>query len=259
MSSIHKNTSVYDAVFLSPHLDDAVLSCGLQIIDLINRGKSVLVVTFFTRGSNLLSPDITLFVKDSGATSAEQLFLDRVQEDKKVMKLLSADPQHFSFCDALFRTHPKEPHALLYGTYQKVFSGKIHSLDSELLSTLTGTISEIMSHSAKTSTLFYAPLGVGGHVDHLLIHQAAKAAQLSKMRFWEDVPYQTEAPRVIHRLSQLSAGGESFLKKTIFNSQNAALKQKAVSLYRSQVEGLKVAGLGTINYHTEAYYQLVAQ
>ncbi|MFQ5421191.1 MAG: PIG-L family deacetylase, partial [Anaerolineae bacterium] len=35
----------YDAIYLSPHLDDAALSCGGQIFTRTSAGESVLVVT----------------------------------------------------------------------------------------------------------------------------------------------------------------------------------------------------------------------
>ncbi|KAB2956573.1 MAG: PIG-L family deacetylase, partial [Thermoanaerobaculia bacterium] len=37
-----------DLLVLSPHLDDAVLSCGGRIADEVARGRDVLVVTVFT-------------------------------------------------------------------------------------------------------------------------------------------------------------------------------------------------------------------
>ena len=35
----------YHAIYLAPHLDDAVLSCGGQIFERTARGENVLVVT----------------------------------------------------------------------------------------------------------------------------------------------------------------------------------------------------------------------
>ncbi|MEZ4728018.1 MAG: PIG-L family deacetylase [Caldilineaceae bacterium] len=37
--------SVYDAIYLSPHLDDVALSCGGQIFGATRTGQRVLIVT----------------------------------------------------------------------------------------------------------------------------------------------------------------------------------------------------------------------
>ncbi|MCB0027388.1 MAG: PIG-L family deacetylase, partial [Anaerolineales bacterium] len=38
-------TMPYDAIYLAPHLDDAVLSCGGQIFDRVQAGQKILVLT----------------------------------------------------------------------------------------------------------------------------------------------------------------------------------------------------------------------
>ncbi|MHA1303522.1 MAG: PIG-L deacetylase family protein [Candidatus Heimdallarchaeaceae archaeon] len=42
-----------DHIFLSPHLDDAVASCGGLIAKLVEQGNKVIVATFFTKSPDL--------------------------------------------------------------------------------------------------------------------------------------------------------------------------------------------------------------
>ena len=122
----------YDALFFSPHLDDAVLSCGGLIGQLANQKKKVLVVTIFTAGQELapMSQDATQFTRQSKAKNATTLFRTRKSEDRKALSLLDADFLHLEYIDALWRT---TQNSQLYPSFEHIFSGKIDRHDLSMI------------------------------------------------------------------------------------------------------------------------------
>ena len=91
-------------LFISPHLDDAVLSAGDFILFLIEQKIPVTVITVFTK----ISPKpYTLsaksFIRQCGYNDAELLFADRRSEDKEIFKKIGIQTEHFDFVDATWR------------------------------------------------------------------------------------------------------------------------------------------------------------
>lgn len=179
--------SFYDSfVFLSPHLDDAVLSCGDLMEHLKKNNKEIQVVSFFTQArANILSPFIRLFLSRCDSDNAEALFAQRRQEDTNALHLFHAKLIHYNYLDAGWRTNSK---GFYYPTVEDVFSGTIHP-DEKLLSLkITKRLLFLQKQARFKKTMFFAPLGIGNHVDHVIIHKASQSLQ-SPMLYWEDVPY----------------------------------------------------------------------
>ena len=88
-------SQAYDAIYLSPHLDDAVLSCGGQIHRRTRNGERVLILTVFTQD---LAPEITSeatkTVLDMMGLSAEEAMAVRRKEDAAACRMLGADLIH---------------------------------------------------------------------------------------------------------------------------------------------------------------------
>jgi LmbE family N-acetylglucosaminyl deacetylase len=248
------NLSSYDAVFFSPHLDDAVLSCGALLARLANKRKKTLVVTLFTRGQRLASPskDEQLFRKQAGIRSAEALFVQRRQEDQRAAKILGFEALHLGFIDALWRTSGKQA---LYPTFAKIFQGKINGRDTQLLQTLTSECRAIIKKVKPTAPI-YAPLAIGQHVDHVVTFTRVQKLSLGRRAivYWEDVPYRNQIGAREKRFAQLDRLPKpSFL---IANPNESALKHKACEAYTSQLPWLKEAGLGDIDFFKEGFFTL---
>lgn len=248
------NAAQYDALFFSPHLDDAVLSCGGLLARLKTQKKKTLVVTLFTQGQELAlkSGDLQNFLKQSSVKSTEELFRKRRREDVRVAKFLGFDIQHLNFTDALWRTHQNIP---LYPTFKEIFAGEISSHDKELMKKVKENCSEIIENSKK-SVQVYAPLAIGRHVDHVLIFKLLQdiSRQLKrKLLFWTDVPYRDQVGATEKRLAILKFVPRNFL--TSYSAIEAAKKEKACDLYATQLPWLKKAGLGTLDYYKEGFFE----
>ncbi|MCZ0978588.1 hypothetical protein O1L60_03410 [Streptomyces diastatochromogenes] len=94
-------------IVLSPHLDDAVLSCG-ALLGWAGRRAPVTVATLFTEAA---PPPYTLcarqYLRLTRARDAEELFADRREEDRRVLGLLDVDWRHVGLVDGMFRRLPR--------------------------------------------------------------------------------------------------------------------------------------------------------
>lgn len=186
-------------VVLSPHLDDAVLSCGALMTHAVQR-THVRVATFFTRAG---LPPYTLsgrrYLHHAGQRDAGRLFRDRRAEDREVLERLGADWLHLGLVDGLFRRKPRpageradwvrrvlpEP-AHVYPTYRgHLAKGRISPHDADTLACARACLAELAS---APGTVLLAPLGVGGHVDHVLVRTAA-ALSGEPVVYYSDFPY----------------------------------------------------------------------
>lgn len=107
-------------VFISPHLDDAVLSAGDLIAGLLKDGEKVRIITVFTDfGAGPMHLNARRYVFESGALTVHSFKRLRLIEDRRAME----------------------------------------------------------------------KLGVGGHVDHMIVNQAVKKLKADRKYFWLDLPY----------------------------------------------------------------------
>jgi LmbE family N-acetylglucosaminyl deacetylase len=214
----------YGHIYLSPHLDDAALSCGGGIAAQHAAGERVLVVTFCTAAPapNMQFSDLALeFHRKWGLRPAE-VVAARLREERRALEILNADSYWAGMLDAIYRY----PDA--YNTRGSLFNTP--AADDPLLPELHQLIGGLREHAPDAT--FYAPLGVGSHVDHLITHAAARAALGDTLLFYEDLPYATRPGALDQRLAALE---DSLTSRTI--AIDATLEQKidAIKAYASQI------------------------
>jgi LmbE family N-acetylglucosaminyl deacetylase len=165
----------YDCLFISPHTDDATLSCVGRMLWERNRGQRVLVVVVFAEGPT----------RGAGESHA----LEGLGIDELRLELPSAptrDPAYGSFAAVLEGGHPADAQRR---------TSLVETLDALVLQTQAKHI--------------YLPLGVGGHVDHLIVHEAGSQAIPEsagrEIFFYEDRPYAFLPGAIWIRLGQLGA------------------------------------------------------
>ncbi len=170
----------YDQIFLSPHLDDAALSCGGQIARASRSGAKVLVITVFTGDAPAgeLSPLASELHAMWGA--GDNPFAARRAEDRASCAILGADFEHWNFPDAIYRRDAAG--SWLYPSRRELLSEPA-AADAGLLGELTRRLAALSGLAVR------GPLAVGGHVDHRLVRQALEAAALPGLELYEDFPY----------------------------------------------------------------------
>jgi LmbE family N-acetylglucosaminyl deacetylase len=173
----------YDAIYLSPHLDDAALSCGGQIYDLTARGKPVLIVT-------LMAGDPADAPASQFAQSLHQrwelesdVVRARQAEDIAACTTLGADWEHWDFLDCIYRVE-SGTNRPFYTSDTEIF-GKIDATEIDLVGTLASRMGQLPDCNR-----IFAPLTLGNHVDHQLTRQAAERCfSVSHLYYYEDYPY----------------------------------------------------------------------
>ncbi len=139
-------------IFLSPHLDDAVGSCGGLIAKLIYQREKVLVLSLYTKNLDLskLPQKYHKFAN----------YEERKMEDKKAMDRLSADYRWLDLPERAYRDPiPKKP----TGVFKINLSAGLAQFPN--IKRIQEEISKAIDESP--NSIIYAPLGVGNHFDHV--------------------------------------------------------------------------------------------
>lgn len=178
-------TNKYEIIFISPHLDDAILSCGGLIAKFSKEKKKILIVTVFTEGINK----------------------KRKNEDNEVCKALNVDYIHLGLTDVINRKNDL--------SWEKIKDKLIKRIEIQ-----------------KNGVLYF-PLGIGGHMDHLLVRQVGVSFKKNRVYFWEDYPYKMYNSAQIELLKLR----EHFLLNIVENIEDFLdTKKRLIGLYKSQTK-----------------------
>ena len=169
------------ALAISPHLDDAVFSCGGTLATLAGQGWAVTVATVFT--ASVARPDgFALACQlDKGIGAAIDYMALRRDEDAAACRALGLRaPIWLPFSEAPHRG---------YGSAAALFAGE---RDDDTVHQAIGR--ELGRLLAEPPDLVLAPQAVGAHVDHV---QVVRALRLSggglPILWWTDFPYSVRA------------------------------------------------------------------
>jgi LmbE family N-acetylglucosaminyl deacetylase len=186
----------YDRIYIAPHLDDAVLSCGGQIAQAVADGTRVLVVTLCA-GSPPADAALTPFAQYLHAAWAlgNDPIAQRRAEDAAALSMLGCDGLQLDQLDAPYRV-------AAYGE-PEAWRGRVVA-DDPLIAASRAILEQL--HAQQPAAPLYAPLGVGGHVDHQVVCAAGLALRTAgaSVAWYEDAPYAAKAPAAIEtRLAEL--------------------------------------------------------
>jgi LmbE family N-acetylglucosaminyl deacetylase len=168
-------------IYLSPHADDAALCAGGLIFEQSRQGDDLQIWTMF---SGIPATDhLSAFAREMhrkwGTTSARETVLVRREEDLRAAEVLGARVQHFDFLDAIYRQGADG--APLYGD-------PVAALLTEADKGLPEHIAGALSRRFQPDDRIVCLLGIGGHVDHVLVRQAAESLG-RPLHFVADFPY----------------------------------------------------------------------
>src|SRR5262245_17808904 len=214
----------YAHIYLSPHLDDAALSCGGAIAAQRAAGERVLVVTLCTAApaSDMPFSDLALEFHRKWGLAPAEVVAARLREERRALEILDADSYWAGMFDAIYR-YPEA-----YNTRGSLFNAP--APNDPLLPALRRLIGDLRERAP--DGVFYAPLGVGSHVDHLITHAAARAALGDALLFYEDLPYATRPGALDQRLAALEG---SLSSRTMAIDPTFDKKIAAIKVYASQL------------------------
>jgi len=213
-------------IFISPHLDDAVLSAGGFIYDRTHTDGARIEIWTLSGGvppEADSSPLAQFLHAQWGFASAAETVRARRLEDRQAAKIVGATPVHFDFLDCIYRRGADGE--WLYPA--SVFVPP-HEADAHLPAAMTS----VLAAELKPDDVVYSPLAIGNHVDHVLTRQAAEALG-RPLLYYADIPYLLKHPEAIESLGQ----GKPLAARRVSQAGLDAWVRGIVS-YRSQLSSL---------------------
>ncbi len=181
-------------LILSPHADDAVLSCGGLMYTLKQQGEAVEVLTL-TVADVPYPPPASPVVLDLHPRwgLGDNPYIVRRAEDQAAVERLGAKIVFGDWLDAIYRLDANGQ--AYYPSYDSLFA-EIHPDDPVLKLVLD-------YHERADLKALYIPLAAGNHVDHQLVRNLAiRGLQGTpshfEVYFYEEYPYAAETNEVLH-------------------------------------------------------------
>jgi LmbE family N-acetylglucosaminyl deacetylase len=221
-------------VYLSPHLDDAVLSCGGAIHQQTAAGQAVLVITIFAGqpATTDLSP-FALVQQHYWGNPPQPLALRRA-EDAAALAYLNSEVAHLDYLDCVYRTSPDG--RWLY-TNEEALWAEVDPADPMIQEETGGLIGHLVELlPEREQVTICAPLSAGHHVDHQIVHSAARKLSGMEYRviFYEDYPYAAKPGEPEATLTAI--GGEAWHVESLpLSVADVTAKVFALGYYRSQM------------------------
>ena len=144
---------------VSPHLDDAILSCGILMQRHKAAGDEVLSLNIFTAGTN-----------------AENRRMEELLAEKEI------GAQAF-FLDEL-DAPDRSP---LYKSDIKLFFGALEDISEQYIAKLEKRVRDFFTEHK--IDIAYFPLAAGTHIDHRIAHAFGQRIKDIPVKFYEDRPY----------------------------------------------------------------------
>lgn len=213
-------------IYLSPHLDDAVLSAGGLIYEQSRAGIPVEIWTLmcgYPPGTDAdASPFAQLLHAQWGFSGAEETVRRRREEDRQAARILGADIVHFDFLDCIYRRGSDGQ-----WLYSDVFVPP-HPQDADIPAQIAAAVSTRLD----PDDVIVCQLSVGSHVDHVLARAGAELLG-RPLHYDVDVPYIFYYPGELEqKATGMREAVESITETGLQRWQEAALE------YKSQISGL---------------------
>lgn len=158
------DTKLRTNIYISPHFDDAVFSCPLNMINDIKNGYRVIVITVFS---------------NSGPSSTTENILRRT-ENNNALNLLKAESIELGYNDAPYRHN-------YYNNFNRIVFERHSDDGTEFVKSISTKILSLCEQYSPE--IIYAPLGIGTHIDHRICFEATKQLIDYPIYYYEDRPY----------------------------------------------------------------------
>lgn len=235
----------FDCLIVSPHHDDAVLSCGELLAQLKGKTAVTVINVFTSAHGKPYTLSEKQFLKASGSSDALALYEERENEDKKILSQLGVSIINLGFEDALFRRK-----------IRRTFLGRLLSEFDHVYPTYRWHLLKGLSRndiSAKElkkkllpyknkKTLVFAPYAIGDHVDHLIVRNVCEEL-FDNLILYSDFPYNVR----LNSDGKVLDGGKIYTLKPDYVKKSGLIKG-----YKTQFNGLFSNGI--IPKHDEFYF-----
>jgi LmbE family N-acetylglucosaminyl deacetylase len=214
-------------IYLSPHLDDAVLSAGGLIYEQTSSGIPVEVWTLMCGYPP--AGEVSEFAEQQhrqwGFATADEAMRSRRQEDQNAVAVVGAQVVHFDFLDCVYRR----------GTDGNWLYSEISVPPHVEDANLPKLIAESTSARLEPDDVVVVQLSVGSHVDHVIVRQAAEL-------LGRPLLYDIDIPYMLYKPDDFAPKSMGMRESTYFITESGLKAwQDAVLEYKSQVPLLGAA------------------
>ena len=234
LTSLNDITTRHRHIFLSPHYDDVVFSCGGTLGVQLSNGLHPLIITIF---GGVPSPDTqlsSLAMSDHRAMGIAPVqgigaaVEERRKEDRAAMGYLELDYLWLDYLDAIYRGNPP-----YYPTKESLIGGDVNAADLAIDRQLAQDL--VALHDRLPDTSWYAPLGIGRHVDHQIVSSAIDrlVKRNAKVYYYEEMPNALQPGALDARLAEL---GGSFEPALVEMSEFLAARLETSDMYTSRID-----------------------
>lgn len=230
-------------IYLSPHYDDVVLSCGGLVWEQVQSGA---LVETWTLCAGAPDPGVALSpfahqLHERWQTGREAVKI-RMQEDKSATSRLGATRRYWDLPDCIYRQLP-DGSWLVNG--EEDLWKPVHPLEVPVVERLAAWLKE----GLLPGDALISPLTLGNHIDHSLVRAAAERLGIS-LWYYEDYPYAVGA-----RAEIAAKTGEGWTRVCQQVSRDALKAwQEAIASYVSQISTFW-GGLDEMNSALETYWR----
>ncbi len=213
-------------IYLSPHLDDAVLSCGGMILNQRAAGTPVEIWNWMC-GIPADDQPLSDLARSVHAgweqDSAKEAFLVRHVEERQATARVDAQARNFDLLDCIYRQ--ADDGSFLYP--DEIFVPP-HVDDDHFVDEIAAKINETL----RPGDRLVAPLAIGRHPDHVIVRRAAEQTG-HPLYYYADIPYTIWHP------DQFAAQTAGLSAEVIPVSQaQLVIWQDAIAAYTSQMASL---------------------
>ena len=212
-------------IYLSPHLDDAILSCGGLIHKQVHSQVIVEVWTIFA-GDPPEGRISSYAVEQHNRWKPNENYPElRRAEDILACQQIGARHRHLPFQDCIYRQSKNG--RWLYDTESAIF-GNISRDDESTIE----IIRTFLRTALKPSDHVVLPLAIGNHVDHQITRKAMKHID-QQIHFYADIPYVIQQTNNLAKETQkMKSDIHDLSKSNLANWENSILH------YASQIKTL---------------------
>jgi len=228
-------------LFLSPHYDDVPLSAGATVRLLADQGLVPETLVVFGSEPDRDRP-LSAFAEEMHerwGLTANEVVASRQAEEAAAAAELGAQTRVLPFRDAIYRGDA-------YLSSEDLF-GSPATEEASLPAAIAASLD--LAGSPDATTRIYAPLGVGRHVDHQIVHLAGQelAGRGWDVWFYEDIPYALRPMALDTRLAEIGAATRLDPVARIPVESTWERKIDAILRYPSQLETVfrQYVGVGT--------------
>jgi LmbE family N-acetylglucosaminyl deacetylase len=214
-------------IFLSPHFDDAALSCGGMIWELVRRGETVEIWTLCA-GYPPRNVALTEFAAGKHAewnVDGRTVVWVRREEDRVACLSLGSGLRWWNLPDCIYRRLPSGEAVI---THNDALWLPLHPGEHGLVLRLRAWLRRTL----RADDRLVCPLTLGNHVDHRLVRSAVEGLR-RPLYYYADFPYVT---RDSLRLP-LGLPAEQIYRQPV-SQDGLQAWQDAVAAYATQVDDL---------------------